>query len=149
MKKFLLSVIAATSVLAVVAPVQAQTANFDVNINLTSACAITAPPAAVAFTYVSFQTTASALDAPGSFAVKCTNSLVYTTSLDAAGSYTDAVTNLTYTLALATPAAGTGAAQTYAITGNMPANQVGTCASATCTNGGVGNNKTRTLTVAY
>ncbi len=148
MNKFLLSVIAATSVLAMAAPVHAQTANFDVNINLTSVCAITNAPAAVGFTYVSFQTAASALDAPGSFGLTCTKSLAYTTSLDFGGTYTDTVTSLNYTLALAPAAAGTGALQTYAITGNMPAAQSGTCAAATCTNAGPGN-KTRTLTVAY
>lgn len=148
MKKFLLAVIAVTSAVAMVAPVQAQTANFDVNINLTSLCTITNAPGSVAFTYTSFQAGAAALDANGSFGLTCTNSLAYTTALDTAGSYTDAATNLNYTLALGAAAAGTGALQTYTITGNMPALQAGTCATATCNNM-ASTNKTRTLTVAY
>ena len=153
MKKFLLSVIAAASAIGFLAPAQAatDTANFDVNITLNTACKITTAPTAVDFAYTAFQAAASALTTNGSYGVTCTKNLNYTMALDAAGSYTDQATNLNYTLALsAAGAAGSGAAQTYSITGNMPANQAGSCAAsaASCTNG-LSTNKTRTLTVGY
>lgn len=148
MNKFLLSLIATAASVAFLAPVQAQTADFDVAINLTSVCKITNSPGNVGFTYTSLQAGASNLDANGSFGLTCTNTLAYTTALDAGGSYTDDATNLNYSLTLAPVAAGTGALQTYAITGSMPGNQAGTCATASCTNA-LATNKTRTLTVAY
>ena len=62
---------------------------------------------------------------------------------------TDAATNLAYTLALSNvPSAGTGAAQTITLSGNMAAGQGGTCGTATCTNAS-SSNKQRTLTITY
>jgi spore coat protein U-like protein len=149
MKKFLVSVIAAASVLAVVAPVQAANsvpANFDVNITLTSACQITTPPSNVAFTYTSLG--AAAASSGGGFSVQCSNSLPYTLGLDAT-TVTDAAVNLTYTLALsATSATGSGVAQPYTITGGITAGQAGNCTLATCNNS-TSLNKTRTLTIGY
>ena len=149
MKKFLVSVIAAASVFAVVVPVHAASSlpsNFDVNITLTSACQMTTSPSNVLFTYTSLG--AAAASTGGGFGVQCTNSLPYTLALDAT-SVTDAAVNLTYTLALsATSATGNGSAQSYTITGGITAGQVGTCTGATCNNSTSGN-KTRTLTIGY
>lgn len=149
MKKFIVSVIAAASVLAVVAPVHAAgsvPSNFDVNITLTSACQMTTSPSNVVFTYTSLG--AAAVSTGGGFGVQCTNTLPYTLALDAT-SVTDGVVNLTYSLALsAATATGSGLAQSYTITGGITAGQAGTCALATCNNT-ASLNKTRTLTVAY
>ena len=133
-------------------PAQAATAtgNFDVNINLTSAC-IYAKTSDVQFNYTSFQSTVQAQTTAGGFTVKCTNLLPYTMALDSAGSYTDAAVNLAYTLALsAAGGTGNGAAQAYSVTGAMAANQSGNCATVggACTNAS-STNKQRTLTITY
>ena len=151
MKK-LLSLFALAMVSAITLPVQAATVtgNFDVNISLTSACIYT-KTSDVSFSYTSFQTSAQAQSTAGAFTVKCTNLLPYTLALDAAGSYTDAAVNLAYTLALsAAGGTGNGTAQTYSVTGSIPANQPGNCATTggACTNSASAN-KTRTLTITY
>lgn len=127
---------------------QAATAtnNFDVTINLTSACKIATTPTA-AFTYTSFQATPATFSS--SFNILCTNTLPITSVALDSTSVTDNATNLDYTLTLGTvPTAGTGVAQSIGITGSMAANQSGTCASATCTNASA-TNKQRTLTITY
>ncbi|MDW5442461.1 spore coat protein U domain-containing protein [Polaromonas sp. SM01] len=134
------------------APAQAATAtgNFDVNINLTSAC-VYAKTSDVQFNYTSFQAAAQVQTTAGGFTVKCTNLLPYTMALDSAGSYTDAAVNLAYTLALsAAGGTGNGAAQTYSVTGSMAANQSGNCATTggACNNSASAN-KQRTLTITY
>lgn len=151
MKK--LTLIAALS-LAVLASATAHaataTGNFDVNITLTSAC-VYAKTSDVDFAYTSFQVAAQAQTTSGGFTVKCTNTLPYTLALDAAGSYTDAATNLAYTLSLSsTGATGNGAAQAYSVTGSIAGGQGGDCATAggVCTNSGSAN-KQRTLTITY
>lgn len=115
--------------------------NFNVTVNLTSACSITAGPADVAFTYTSFQA-APAVAAGGGFSVRCTNNLPYTFSLDAAAG---TVIGLNYTLTLsAAGGTGNGAAQAYTVNGGMVAGQSGDCALASCNGSDV-----RTLTVTY
>jgi spore coat protein U-like protein len=148
MKRIALSAAILASLFALTAQAAQPSANFNVNINLASVCSITTAPGAVAFTYTSFGGP-KGLDAPGAVGVTCTKTLLYTLDLDnadglGAGSYKDATTDLTYTLSVAAPAAGTGGAQSYAITGNMPGSQAGLCASSSCT-----SSNSRTLTVSY
>jgi hypothetical protein len=122
---------------------QATTINkpFNVTVNLTSACTMTAP-SPVAFTYTSFQVTA-ATSTGGAFNVSCTNTLPYTVALTGAST---SVIGLTYALALsAASGTGNGAAQAFAINGTMAAGQSGTCATATC----AGTDATHTVTVTY
>jgi hypothetical protein len=115
--------------------------NFNVTVNLTSSCALTAAPTDVAFTYTSFQAGPS-VATPSSFTVKCTNLRPYTMALDAAGG---TVIGLAYTIALtAAGGTGTGVDQTYGITGNMVGGQSGNCAAASCAGTDV-----RTLTITY
>lgn len=153
MKK--LAVVAALAWTALVtAPTQAATTTgtFDVNITLTTNC-LYAKTADVAFVYTSFQTAATAT--PGGFTVRCTNTLPYAVALDALTT-TDAVTNLTYTLALdASSKTGNGLTQAFAVSGTMAGDQAGTCATAgagtaagTCTNT-LSANKQRTVTITY
>mgnify|MGYP000160849018 CR=1 FL=1 len=77
--------------------------NFNVTVNLSSVCAITAAPTDVAFTYTSFQAAASTATG-GAFSVRCTNLLPYTLALDATSG---TVIGLNYSLALSAPS-GTG-----------------------------------------
>lgn len=146
MKKLALAAALGLAAVGMSAHAATATGTFDVTINLTSACEIASAPTA-AFTYTSFQATAATFSS--SFNVRCTNTLPITSITLDSTSVTDAATNLAYTLALgAAPAAGTGANQNVTITGSMAANQAGTCATATCTNGSSGN-KQRTLTITY
>jgi hypothetical protein len=122
------------------------TGNFDVTINLTSACKLSTAPTA-AFTYTSFQATAATFSS--SFNIMCTKTLpISSIALDTA-TVTDDATDLAYTLTMgAAPATGTGAAQSVTLTGSMAANQAGKCATATCTNAAA-TNKQRTITITY
>jgi len=114
--------------------------NFNVTVNLTSSCSLTAAPTDVAFTYTSFGGAATAT--PSNFTVKCTNLRPYTLALDATSG---TVIGLNYTIALSSAAAtGTGVDQAFQITGNMVAGQSGNCAGASCTGTDV-----RTLTITY
>src|SRR5205823_4757205 len=84
MRSLLLKMTAASLITASVPAAQAATAgpaSFNVTVNLTSACQITAGPADVAFTYTSFQGGAATATG-GGFSVKCTNTLPYTMALD-------------------------------------------------------------------
>lgn len=132
---------------AVAAPAaQAQTANFDVVINLTSACQF-GTVNNVTFNYTSFQAAASTATG-GGFQVRCTNTLPYTLALDST-SVTDDAVNLAYTLSLsAAGGTGNGAYQNYTVNGDMASGQAGTCATATCTNAAA-TNRQRTLTVSF
>ena len=149
MKK-LLSLLVLAMVSIATLPVQAATStgNFDVKINLTSACVYT-KTTDLQFNYTSFQTAIQPQTTTGAFTVQCTNSLPYTLALDNL-SVTDLAVSLAYTLALsAAGATGTGLAQSYTVTGSMVAGQAGTCATtAACTNTS-STNKQRTLTITY
>jgi hypothetical protein len=112
------------------------------------------PSPTVAFTYTSFQGTASTATG-GTFNMKCTNTMPYKIGFTNATTpaTTDAVTddavNLAYTLTLSgTTGTGSGVDQAYTVTGTMAAAQAGTCLTATCTNTAA-TNKTRTIYVVY
>ena len=118
------------------------TSNFNVTATLQSACEFTAVTTAVAFTYTSFQA-GPATAAGGAVSLRCTNTLPYTLSLDAAAG---TVVGLNYTLSLsAAGGTGNGVAQAYSVNGSMVAGQSGTCATtATCS-----GSQARILTVTY
>jgi hypothetical protein len=141
-KRILLAVAVATMFAAVpAAHAGTATGNFNVTVNLTSKCEITAGPADVAFTYTSFQTTA-ATGTGGAYSVRCTNTLPYSMSLDATAG---TVSGLGYSLGLsAATATGNGAAQSFGVTGSMVSGQAGTCATGTCS-----GTDARVLTVTY
>lgn len=149
MKK-LLSLVALVLASIATLPVQAATAagNFDVTINLTSACKYT-QTSDVAFNYTSLQTGVQAQTTSGGFTVQCTKTLPYTLALDATA-VTDQAVDLAYTLALSSAAGtGDGTAQAYSVTGSMAANQAGKCATTAVCNNSTSTNKTRTLTITY
>ena len=115
-----------------------------------STCVNTAAPADLAFNYTAFSATPVLTST--SFGVRCTNSLIYTISLDAIDGV---VAGLNYTLGLNTVGTGggnplvivgTGVPQTLFINGSMPAGQAGACntSAAPCAAAQV-----RTLTVTY
>ena len=117
------------------------TGNFNVTVNLTSKCEISAGPTDVAFTYTSFQA-AAATSTGGAYTVRCTNTLPYTMSLDATSG---TVVGLNYTLSLSAAAGtGNGAGQNYTINGSMVSGQGGTCALGSCA-----GTDARVLTITY
>ncbi|HZZ94813.1 MAG TPA: spore coat protein U domain-containing protein [Usitatibacter sp.] len=144
MKKILLPLVAASSILAAASAhaVTTPAQGFNVTVTLTSACTVSAP-AAVAFTYTSGQVGAATATG-GGFNVTCTNNLPYTIALDAAGG-TFAAVNLAYTLSLSAAAGtGNGVAQPFTVNGSIAGSQSGTCGSASCN-----DTSARTLTVSY
>lgn len=149
MKKILLSMagILLIGFGSLTAQAGSNTGTFPVNINLTSACAVNTGATTATFNYTSMQIAAATFAT--TFTIQCTNTLPITSVTLDLNAVTDAKVNLAYTLAVAgVPATANGLAQTINLTGNMPANQAGTCAGASCTNAGSAN-MTRTITVAY
>jgi spore coat protein U-like protein len=150
MNKSLLSV--AIGLTALVShPAQAATAtgNFDVNINLSSACSYT-KISDVVFDYSSMQPTPAKPTIPGAFTVKCTARLPYTLELDNGGLYTDEATRLNYSLDLnAKSGTGAGVPQPFTVSGSIPAGQGGNCATGGACNNVASANKQRTLIISY
>ena len=131
---------------------------FNVDINLTPGCSVSAAPGAVTFTYTGMQT--AAVTAPNvSIYVQCTKNLPYSASLATAPgngyNVIDALTNLAYTLTLNTAAtdllnqAGTGAQQTIVVGGTMAGGQAGTCPTAASCSNLTSANRQQTLTLTY
>lgn len=151
MKKLLLVAALGLSSLATL-PSQAATVtgNFDVTINLTSACRLTTSPGNITLAYTSFG--AAPTPVTSDFAVQCTNTLPYTMSIGSANA-TIASINLNYDLVIrntgdtadVTGSQTAGAAATsYKIKASMTAGQQGTCATATCS-----GTDSRVLTITY
>ncbi|WP_431098602.1 hypothetical protein [Polaromonas aquatica] len=120
-------------------PVVATTA-FTPTVSIVAACFVgqvasgnTAPgaisPSTLTLNYTSFALAPQT--ATMNFTVDCTRNTTYTLALSpTAGT----LLGLNYTLALSgAGATGTGFAQPYTVTGTIPANQAGTCSTATCT----------------
>src|SRR3954465_5243889 len=158
-------ILKATAIAAALAAGNAQaagqaTSGFNVTINLTSACTVTAPTDVV-FAYTSLQAGPSSATG-GPFSVSCPPLLPYTLALQAGTtapfnsvattipSITDNVVQLTYSLALSAPSGvGNGLTGTgFTINGNMNGGQAGTCAAATCDNL-TSSNRRQTLIVNY
>jgi len=158
MKKLLAALIAAGVVCAATTDAANTSGQFNVNITLNSTCSLSTVTA-LDFTYTSFQGGA-ATASNGGFTATCTNTLPYTFGLQAGtgaavppGAATITVTdnrvNLQYVLGTsAAGGTGSGAAQSYNITGTMAANQSGNCATASCTNAAA-TNKTQTLILNF
>lgn len=149
MKKFAASAIAATALIAAAMPAQAASvvSNFNVDITLTSACAVSTPTN-LTFAYTALQAANATATSP--FSVTCVTGLPYTVGVSGAN-VTDSAVGLAYSLIVAAPVGGgtgTGAAQGYSIDGTIAGGQAGTCVTATCTNAASINN-VKTLTVSY
>ncbi len=159
MKK-ILSLVAAALVMglsSLSAQALTATGTFPVTINFTSSCSVSTTGLAPTFTYTSLQTTTATATGVLTFTVTCTNMAPYTLSLDAGGtgytgtftaptgSYTNTASGLAYTLTLPATTPGTGAAQSYALSGSMAAGQAGTCGTL----GGCVFTDSHTLTVTY
>lgn len=117
------------------------TNTFPVAVTNPASCSITSVSNVAFGTYLAFRTTP--LNAPNAtVTLNCTSQLPYSLALDAT---TGVVSGLNYSLSLsAANSRGTGPGQTHTITGTMPANQAGTCASGSCT-----GSQQRTLTITY
>ena len=134
------------------------TGNFNVAITFTSKCVV-GGALAPTFAYTSLQAVPAVAAGTLSYTVTCTSGVPYTMALDATGAsftgtwtvgtltgaYTNTLGNLAYTLVLPAATAGTGAAQTYTMSGGMIAGQAGACTSL----GGCTYTDTHTLTVTF
>lgn len=91
-------------------------------------CVFNTFPAALSFNYTSFSPAPQISNQ--NFALRCSSGLFWSLAISPANS---PLMGLAYTLA-PSPASGTGtgANQTVSLTGTVPANQAGTCATATC-----------------
>ncbi len=115
------------------------TGAFPVSIATPAQCSLTSAPGNVVFNYVAF---GGAANASTTYGVTCTSFLAYTMALDATSG---TILGLNYTLGLsAGGATGSGAQQSYTISGNIAAGQSGTCASGSCS-----ASQGRTLTLTY
>ena len=157
MKKLLIAAAVSAAALQFPATEAANTtSNFDVTINLTSACTF-GTIANVVFDYTSGQVAAQP-STGGGFNITCTSTLPYTFGLVAGASgtapgaasisVTDALLNLSYTLNAPASGTGSGGTQAKTISGSMGGGQGGTCGAATCSNGTSGN-KTQTVVVNF
>ena len=158
MKRIIAASLVAAALGASTAQAGSTSGQFNVNVTLTSACTLSAVTD-LAFAYTSLQVGAATATG-GGFSVSCTNSLPYTFGLQsgtgaatppgaATLSVTDNAVNLGYSLGLsAAGSTGTGASQSFSVTGSMAGSQAGTCAAASCTNGAA-TNKRHTLILNY
>ncbi len=133
------------------------TGTFNVSINFTSSCSVSTAGLAPTFTYVSNQVGAATAGGVLNYSVTCTSGVPYTMALDAGGTgytgsftsptgtYNNTASTLNYTLTLPAAIAGTGAAQTYTLSGTMAGGQAGACNTV----GGCTFNDTHTLTITY
>lgn len=145
------NLIAATTLaIASAASLPVLAADFDVTINLTSACQINTAPSTITIPYTSFG--AAPTPVTTGFAVQCTNTLPYSMDIGAA-SATMAGVNLTYNLVIRNAGdsanvtglqTATGAATSFLVKASMAGAQQGTCATGTCT-----ATASRTLTITY
>jgi hypothetical protein len=142
------AVIAAIATISSVANAATASNSFNVGVTLTSQCSATnSGTTTVSFgTYVAFQAGAQTSNsvnlgfqctrgfAPTSVAFDTVNGTAAGVGLLAGLQYTlsaGAATTVAGTAAT-TASIGTGDAVTYAVSGSMPANQAGTCATASC-----------------
>lgn len=134
------------------------TGTFNVTINFTSVCTANTAGLAPIFNYTAGQVAVASFATAQSFTVTCTNGVPYTVSLDAGGTgytgaytaptgtYTNTASTLVYSLSLpaTTTGTGSGAAQTWNLTGSMAGGQAGTSTGAL-----VPFTDTHTLTITY
>ena len=118
-----------------------QITTLSVALQVNSACSISSAPAAMNFSYTSFQTVTAT--ASSSFAVTCTQGAPYTVALDTTSGR---LLGLDYQLSMNVSGTrtGTGAAQAIVIQGSIAAGQSGTCASGSCS-----ASEMRTVTISY
>lgn len=152
MRKFVIKALAAVLTLASISPVlQAATTtnNFNITVTLTSQCLVTNNATqTVAFgTYVAFQGGAQTAST-ATLNFRCTRgyspiSTAFDVAPDSTAAGVGVIQGLQYTLTntpvlsvAGTPASsttiGTGDIRGYTVTGSMPADQAGACATASC-----------------
>lgn len=114
--------------------------NGSLNLSTTvnPSCAVTTAPSILTINYVAF---GPAQSGTSTFGLRCTNSTSFDFSLNAT---TGTLLGLPYTLSLPAGGIGSGVAQNFNISGNIPANQPGICSAGNCS-----ANETRQLTVTY
>ncbi len=153
-KLLLLSALTLAGIATVPARAATATGNFDVTVNLTPKCEITTAAGNLVLAYESFQTTDATTTTD--FAVRCTNTLMYTMSLSASSG---TLVGLPYTLDLrnsgntAAATGGTGAGLTtaaYKIRATIASGLSGTCSTAqTSPTPCSATDSARVLTITY
>src|SRR3954469_15835801 len=158
MKKLMASLLVAGAFGVSLSDAANTSGQFNVNMTLASTCSLSAVTA-IDFAYTSLQG-AVANGTNGNFTVTCTNGLPYTFGLQAGTgaatppgaatiTVTDNAVNLQYVLGTsAAGATGSGAAQSYNITGPSAGSQSGPCGSAACPNAAA-TNKAQTLILNF
>lgn len=167
MKRFLISTVAAATLVAGLIPVaHAATANetFDVSVTLTAQCTAAAGNAGQTLDFGTYTAFGGAVTAtPIDFVFTCTRGLAAPTfAFDGANDY-GVVAGLNYQLTASNQATtngtaasaasggvGTGDTRTVRVSGSMPANQAGACGGATATACAASPvTASRTLTITY
>ncbi|MBX3589209.1 MAG: spore coat protein U domain-containing protein [Ramlibacter sp.] len=103
-------------------------ASLNYTVGVSNQCVFNTFPNSLVFNYTSFSATPQV--ASQAFDLRCSNSLPWSLAVSPAS---NTLLGLAYTLGLS-PASGTGTGndQTITLTGTLPGNQSGSCASATC-----------------
>lgn len=131
------------------------TGTFNVSVTFTPKCEITGAIGNLSVSYTSWQSATST--GSTSFNMRCTTGQAYSVAVDNGGTYTDATTNLDYTLKLSANSTSPGGSdsdsisatgngttgQTYYVHASFAANQTGERTT------GVTANNVRTLTITY
>lgn len=150
MNKLIKAAFVASTIVAAIPAAHAatDTANFDVIVNLTPACRISAAPGNITLNYTAFS--AAAVNGTTNFTVRCSQGLPYDVTMPLSG-LDNIGTNLglAYTVAVTaggtTAVPGSAAGNVHTITADIAANQPGTCANAA----GCSATNTYTLTITY
>lgn len=97
-------------------------------VGVNNQCVFNTFPSAMVFNYTSFTGTPQSV--VRTFELRCSNALPWSVAVSPAST---TLLGLNYTMGIS-PASGTGngADQVITLTGNLPANQAGTCSGATC-----------------
>jgi hypothetical protein len=149
MNKILKAAILGTAILASI-PAQAATVTdtFDVIVNLTPACRISAAPGDITVNYTAF--TVAASTGTTNFTVQCSNNLLYSVTMPVVADNILANLGLTNSVAItaggSTNVAGSAAGIAHTITATVDGNQAGTCVGPAATPCQATNTYTLTIT---
>lgn len=161
LSRILVGLLASAGLIGASVNAQAATAtgNFNVTINLTSACQISTPPGNITLNYTAF---GPAADEYSPFAVHCTDGLPYTLSLGNSAAYAGTLVGVNYELSLLSGLSGTtevasgttatsspitagATAADYRVRASIAGGQGGSCGTGTCS----ATSANHTLTISY
>lgn len=115
--------------------------SFGVSASIQHSCYFSSAPTPLSINYTSFSATAATGNS--AFQLSCTYNTPYTMAIGPTS--TGTLLGLPYSLVLSAPAGtGTGGPQNFNVTGSVPANLPGTCATSTCS-----ASQSHTVTVTF